>query len=63
MKSPVITNQEDREWLELLKTWPKHPCIETKWQNQVIGEPICIIKKPTEDTVSYTHLTLPTIVT
>lgn len=49
MKSPVITNQEDREWLELLKTWPKHPCIETKWQNQVIGEPICIIKKPTED--------------
>ena len=49
MKSPVITNQEDREWLERLSTWPKHSCIEPMWQNAVIGEPLCIIKKPTQE--------------
>lgn len=48
MKSPVITKQEDREWVEPLGTWPKHPYIEEKWHNGELGKPICIIKKPTE---------------
>lgn len=48
MKSPVITKQEDREWIEPLSTWPKHPFIEQKWQSEELGKPICIIKKPTE---------------
>lgn len=48
LKSPVIANEEDREWLENLSNWPKHPYIEEKWQNPELGKPICIIKKPTE---------------
>lgn len=47
-KSPVITKQEDREWMEPLSTWPKHPCIEQNWHNGELGKPICMIKKPTE---------------
>ncbi|MGL4343804.1 MAG: AAA domain-containing protein [Cellulosilyticaceae bacterium] len=47
MKTPVVTNQADREWLETLRIWPKHPCIGEKWQNGEMGKVICIIKKPT----------------
>ena len=48
LKSPVVANEENREWLENVSNWPKHPYIEERWQNPELGKPICIIKKPTE---------------
>ncbi|MGL4737893.1 MAG: AAA domain-containing protein [Cellulosilyticaceae bacterium] len=48
MKSPVVVHQSEREWLEVLNEWPKHPCVQEQWGQQEIGKPICIIKKPTE---------------
>ncbi|MHC1748295.1 MAG: AAA domain-containing protein [Cellulosilyticaceae bacterium] len=48
MKSPLITKQEDREWVEPLNCWPKHSCIEEKWSEQKQDKPICIIRRPTQ---------------
>lgn len=48
MKSPVVANEEDREWVEQLGGWPKHACVEERWQQQVLDQPICIIRKPNE---------------
>lgn len=47
MKSPVVKNQDEREWVAVLGEWPKHACIQEQWGQQEIGKPICIIKKPT----------------
>lgn len=48
MKTPVIANEEEREWVEPLQMWSKHICIQEMWQQQALDQPICVVQKPTE---------------